>query len=159
MSTHSIEDATAVAREPVTSVKGSAMCSTLIGLIPLGLLASCAALAVVLTVLARLLFANAGFFFHAATGSSDRVDCWIDPGNSRFCGGDLARLATGEGLAARRRNHTSERSPLGAWSQRLGDCGTNPAGTSVATASLSMILADLAVAASMAATARSCNEL
>ncbi len=62
MSTHSIEDATAVAREPVTSVKGSAMRGTLIGLIPLGLLASCVALAVLLTVLARLLFANAGFF-------------------------------------------------------------------------------------------------
>jgi hypothetical protein len=62
MSTHSIEDATVVAREPVASVKGSAMRGTLIGLIPLGLLAGCVALTVILTALARGLTASGGFY-------------------------------------------------------------------------------------------------
>jgi hypothetical protein len=62
MSTHSIEDASAEAREPLAETKGSAMRGALIGLIPVGLLAGCVALAVVLTALARQLVSGSGFF-------------------------------------------------------------------------------------------------
>ncbi len=55
MSTQSIEDTATSAQEPRTVTKGNAMCSVLIGLIPLGLLAGCIALTVVLTALARQL--------------------------------------------------------------------------------------------------------
>jgi ABC-type nickel/cobalt efflux system permease component RcnA len=62
MSTHSIKDSTVPTQEPSTEVKGSAIRGALIGLIPLGLLAGCVALAVVLTMLARQLVAGSGFF-------------------------------------------------------------------------------------------------
>lgn len=62
MSTHSIEDSTVPTREPSAEVKGSAVRGAWVGLGPLGLLAGFVALAVVLTALARLLAAGAGFF-------------------------------------------------------------------------------------------------
>jgi hypothetical protein len=62
MSIHSIEDAIAVAREPVASVKGNALRGALIGLIPLGLLAGCVALTIILTALARGLTSSGGFY-------------------------------------------------------------------------------------------------
>jgi uncharacterized membrane protein YidH (DUF202 family) len=62
MSTHLIEESTTAVREPSAEVKGSAVRGALIGLIPLGLLAGCVALAVVLTALARQLVTGSGFF-------------------------------------------------------------------------------------------------
>jgi hypothetical protein len=62
MSTQSIEDTAASAQESRTMTKGSAMRGVLIGLIPLGLLAGCIALTVVLTALARQLTSGSGFY-------------------------------------------------------------------------------------------------
>ncbi len=61
MSTQSIEDTAASAKQPITASKGSAMRGVLVGLIPLGLLAGCIALTVVLTALARQLTSGSGF--------------------------------------------------------------------------------------------------
>jgi ABC-type nickel/cobalt efflux system permease component RcnA len=62
MSTKSIDDATASAREPLPETKGSVMRGVLVGLIPLGLLACCVALTVALTALARQLMSGSGFY-------------------------------------------------------------------------------------------------
>jgi uncharacterized membrane protein YidH (DUF202 family) len=62
MSTKSIEDTVTSAQEPRTMTKGSAMHGALIGLIPLGLLAGCIALTVVLTALARQMTSGSGFY-------------------------------------------------------------------------------------------------
>jgi hypothetical protein len=62
MSTQSIEDTDAVAREPLTVTKGSAMRGVLIGLIPLGLLAGCVALTIIPIALARQLLSGSGFY-------------------------------------------------------------------------------------------------
>ena len=62
MSTQSIENTAASAQEPHTMTKGSAMRGVLVGLIPLGLLAGCIALTVVLTALARQLTSGSGFY-------------------------------------------------------------------------------------------------
>ena len=62
MSTHSIKDSTALAREPSTQVTGDAWRGALIGLIPLGLLAGCVALALAITALIRQLVSGSGFF-------------------------------------------------------------------------------------------------
>ena len=62
MSTHSIEESTALAREPSAQVTGDAWRGALIGLIPLGLFAGCVVLALALTALARQLVSGSGFF-------------------------------------------------------------------------------------------------
>ena len=62
MSTHSIEEANAVGREPLPVTKGSVMRGVLIGLIPVGLLAGCVALTIALTALARQLASGSGFY-------------------------------------------------------------------------------------------------
>jgi uncharacterized membrane protein YidH (DUF202 family) len=62
MSTHSIEESTGAAQAPSAKMTGVAWRGALIGLIPLGLLAGCVALAIVLTALARQLVAGSGFF-------------------------------------------------------------------------------------------------
>ncbi len=62
MSTQSVENDNAVVREPLPETKGIVMRGALIGLIPLGLLACCIALTVVLTALARQLTAGSGFY-------------------------------------------------------------------------------------------------
>src|SRR5271157_2550103 len=67
MSTHSIDESTVPAREPSSEVTGSAMHGALIGLIPLGLLASVVAIVLGLTALARQLVAASGFFVQQQT--------------------------------------------------------------------------------------------
>ena len=62
MSTQSIEDTAASAQQPTTASKGSAMRGVLVGLIPLGLLAGCIALTVVLTALARQMTSGSEFY-------------------------------------------------------------------------------------------------
>jgi uncharacterized membrane protein YidH (DUF202 family) len=62
MSTHSIEESPVSAQEPSAKTTGNAWRGALIGLIPLGLLAGCVALAIALTALARQLVAGSGFF-------------------------------------------------------------------------------------------------
>ncbi len=62
MSTHSMNDATIARQTPSSEVTGSVGRGVLIGLIPLGLLIVLVTVTVLLTTLARLLFASAGFF-------------------------------------------------------------------------------------------------
>jgi hypothetical protein len=61
MSTHSIDEATTPAPQPIEA-KGSALNGVLIGLIPLGLLAVVVLIAVVATAIARELTAGGGFY-------------------------------------------------------------------------------------------------
>ena len=67
MSTHLIEESTTAVREPSAEVKGSAVLGALIGLIPLGLVAGVVLVALVVTALARVLVADAGFFVQQQT--------------------------------------------------------------------------------------------
>ncbi len=62
MSTHSIDDSTTPTPAPSAEVKGSAIRGTLIGLIPLGLLAGVILVTLVVTALAREFVAGSGFF-------------------------------------------------------------------------------------------------
>lgn len=61
MSTHSIEEATTTAPQPVDA-KGSALHGVLIGLIPLGILAGVVLLAIIATAIARELATGGGFY-------------------------------------------------------------------------------------------------
>lgn len=62
MSTQSMNDAAVARQTPSSEVTGSAGRGVLIGLIPLGLLIVLVTVTVLLTALARLLLASAGFF-------------------------------------------------------------------------------------------------
>src|SRR5947209_18667094 len=62
MSTHSMNDSTVPGQSPSSKVTNSVWRGLLTGLIPLGLLIVLMTVTILLTVLVRLLFANAGFF-------------------------------------------------------------------------------------------------
>ena len=64
------------------------MRGVLVGLIPLGLLLLIVAITVLLTALARQLFASSGFFAQQQA-SDNRADCWVSIGSGdiycRYC--------------------------------------------------------------------------
>lgn len=67
MSIHAMNETNIAAQEPVTEPKSSGWRGVLVGLIPLGLLASIVAITLLVTTLARQLVAGSGFFAQQQT--------------------------------------------------------------------------------------------
>jgi hypothetical protein len=137
MSTHSVDEP-AVSTQLRSSEQGKDVWrGILTGLIPLGVLVIVVIATVLLTALARLLFAGSGFFYAAASGG-DCTDRWIGTGHRRFWPGYQARPAASGALAADRGESAGQCSAVDAWRHRPGNCVTSLAGSPATTASLSM---------------------